>query len=117
MAEHAYTPDREGYDQSVEDLDRIEPRPSYSKGIVALMFVTIIAFTVTCLVFYWNAKTVDQVLIGFFFGCFGFEFGSLAFIKSRKLKYVGGNAANRQVPHVELSEEEENEDSRKADQP
>ena len=114
MADHVKDPDEaqfgEGFDEDAPADDG--GKQSYSKGIVALMIVTIIAFTVACLVFYWNGKAVDAVLIGFFFGCFGFEFGSLAFIKSRKLKYVGGNAANKQVPHVEIAEEDENNDER-----
>ncbi|MBQ3300614.1 MAG: hypothetical protein IJH04_00410 [Eggerthellaceae bacterium] len=102
-----YTPDEEGYGQSLEDLDEIESKTSYSKGIVILCFLTIIAFTVTSFVFLWNGKPLNDTLTGFFFGCFGLEFGSLAFIKSKKLKYVGGNVSNKQVPHVELAEEEE----------
>lgn len=109
MADHAYTPDKEGYEQSLADLEEIEPanKPSYSKFIVVLMFVTIIAFVVTCLVFYWHGKTVDPVLIGFFFGCFGFEFGSLAFIRGRKLKYTGGDPGNKKMPHVETEDDDD----------
>lgn len=86
-----------------------EGKASYSKLIVALMFFTIIAYTVTCFVYLWNGKPLNDLLTGFFFGCFGFEFGSLAFIKSKKLKYFGGNAANKQPGHVEAIEEKEGE--------
>ena len=120
MAEHEkrYTPDKEGYEQSLEDLEQVEAaqKPSYSKFIVFLMFVTIIAYTVTCFVYLWNGKPLNDLLTGFFFGCFGFEFGSLAFIKSKKLKYIGGNAANKQPPHIELAEEDE-EDAQQVHEP
>ena len=116
MAAHAYKPDEEGYEQSLEDLAEVEPRPSYSKVIVLLCFITVIGYTVTCFIYLWNGKPLNDFLTGFFFGCFGLEFGSLAFIKSKKLKYVGGNAANKQVPHVELAEEEEEKEDGKVPQ-
>ena len=72
----------------------------YSKLVVLLCIATIIAFTVTCMVFYWHDKSVDPVLIGFFFACFGMEFGSLAFIKRGEYRYVGGD----KVGHVERIE-------------
>ena len=110
MADHAYySPYEEEYEQSLEDLEEIDPRPSYSKVIVLLCFVTVIGYTVTCFIYLWNGKPLNDFLTGFFFACFGLEFGSLAFIKSKKLKYVGGNPANKQVPHVELIAEEEDE--------
>ena len=115
MAEHmkTYTPDKEGYEESIEDLAGVEEKPpSYSKVIVFLCLVTVIAYTVTCFVYLWNGKPLNDPLTGFFFGCFGLEFGSLAFIKGKKLKYVGGNAANKQLPHVELEEEDEKEDAK-----
>ncbi len=108
MAEHIrkYTPDEEGYEQSLEDLEEIEPRPSYSKVIVFLCLVTVIAFTVTCFVYLWHGKPLNDTLTILFFGCFGLEFASLAFIKGRKVRYVEGNASNKQPPHVEAVEEE-----------
>ena len=110
MADHIKgKADEEQYDMPTEDLEA-EPKPSYSKFIVFLMFVTIIAYTVTCFVYLWNGKPLNDLLTGFFFGCFGFEFGSLAFIKSKKLKYIGGNAANKQPPHVEIIEEDEQDE-------
>ena len=114
MADHekTYTPDKEGYEQSLEDLEAIEPapKPSYSKFIVVLLFITIIAYTVTQLVFMWNGKQLNDVQTICFYSCMGFEFGSLAFIKGRKLRYSPGNAANKQMPHVEPVEEEEEEE-------
>ncbi|MBQ9042295.1 MAG: hypothetical protein IJ111_05710 [Eggerthellaceae bacterium] len=111
MAEHSkeYTPDREGYEQSLKDLDEIEPapKPAYSKVIVALCLVIIIAFTVTSFVYLWNGKPLNDTLTVLFFGCFGLEFASLAFIKGREVRYVEGNAANRQPPHVEAKEEDQ----------
>lgn len=103
MAEHASTP--------IEDeceIDEAEPKPrKYSKLIVALCLVTIIAYTVTCLFYLWNGKPLNDTLTILFFGCFGLEFASLAFIRRGELKYVEGNAANKQMPHVEIKEEED----------
>ena len=109
-----YTPDKEGYEQSLEDLEEIEPKQakesSFSKGIVVLMFITIIAFVQECMFFYWNGKTVDPTLIAGFFLCFGFEFGSLVAVKRGKLKYVAGKFGDKQLGHVEAIEETEEED-------
>ena len=115
MADHLkeYTPTEEGYEQSIEDLEEIEPAPAYSKVIVLLCLVTIIAFTVTCFVYLWNGKPLNDTLTVLFFGCFGLEFASLAFIKGRKIRYVEGNAANKQPPHVEAVEEEAKEEGDK----
>ena len=108
MADHVKAGTRGG--ESAETAQE-EPRPSYSKAIVFLCLMTVIAYTVTCFVYLWNGKPLNDLLTGFFFGCFGLEFGSLAFIKGKKLKYVSGNAANKEMPHVELSVEEEKEDA------
>ena len=117
MADHAYySPYEEKYEKSLENPEGDEPRPSYSKAIVLLCFVTVIGYTVTCFVYMWNGKPLNDILTGFFFACFGLEFGSLAFIKGKKLKYVGGNAANKQMPHVELAEEEEEKEDGKVPQ-
>lgn len=117
MADHAYySPYEEKYEKSLENPKGDEPRPSYSKAIVLLCFVTVIGYTVTCFVYLWNGKPLNDILTGFFFACFGLEFGSLAFIKGKKLKYVGGNAANKQMPHVELAEEEEEKEDGKVPQ-
>jgi len=78
-------------------------RSRYSKFIVLFCILTIIAFTTTCMAFYWNEKEVDPVLIGFFFACFGMEFTSLAFIKRGEYRYVGGDKVGR----VERIEEED----------
>ena len=109
MAEHGYLSPEDEYRMLQEELDEQPPAQagSYSKGIIVLMFITIIAFTVTCLVFYWNGKTVDPVLIAGIFLCFGFEFASLAFIKGKKLKYLGGKFGDKQLGHVEIVEETE----------
>ena len=80
-------------------------KPRYSKVIVAACLVFILAFTVTCLVFYWNAKSVDPVLVGFFFACFGMEFASLAFVTRGKLKYTGSGSGK--VGSVEVQEDEQ----------
>ena len=64
-------------------------KSEYSKFIVALCIVTVIAYTVTCFWFLWNGKPINDILTGFFFACFGMEFASLAFIKRGKLKYTG----------------------------
>ncbi|MBQ9000277.1 MAG: hypothetical protein IJ087_00290 [Eggerthellaceae bacterium] len=114
MADHTRVPygeiaKVEEYDDfdDYDDLEIGKAKPAYSKLVVATCLVLILAFTVTCLVFYWYTKAVDPVLIGFFFACFGVEFASLAFIKGREVRYVEGNPANKQMPHVELKEGED----------
>lgn len=84
-------------------------KPTYSKVIVALCLFTVIAYTVTSFIYLWNGKPLNDVLTALFFGCFGVEFASLAFIKRSKLKYtyISGNPNNKQMPHVELKEEED----------
>ena len=127
MAEHIRDQDKPGYELDYEakykaymdwldenDVTNVpREKGSYSKGVIVLMFITIIAFTVTCLVFYWNDKTVDPVLIAGVFLCFGFEFGSLAFIKGRKIKYATGKFGDKQLGHVETIEETDEEDAGK----
>lgn len=81
-------------------------RSVYSKIIVVLCIVTIIAFTITCMWFYWNERTVDPVLIASFFACFGFEFGSLAFVKRGEYRYVSGDT----VGHVERIEDKDEDE-------
>lgn len=108
MAEHAeeqYDEDFDGW----EELPEEKPKVAYSKLIVATCLILILTFTVACMTFYWNGKSVDPVLIGFFFACFGIEFASLAFIKGRDIRYIEGNPANKQMPHVEIEEEKEDE--------
>lgn len=116
MAEHIreYAPDEEGYEQMLADLEKVkpEPKPAYSKLVVALCLVTIIGFTVTCFVYLWNGKPLNDVLTVLFFGCFGIEFASLAFIKGREIRYVEGNAANKQMPHVEIKEDKDEQVSK-----
>lgn len=73
----------------------------YSKFIVAVCLVTIIAYTVTCLYYLWNGKPLNDTLTILFFGCFGIEFASLAFIKRGELRYVDG-AGERKPSHVEM---------------
>ena len=93
--------------EEFEDLAAEKEKPAYSKVVVGACLVFILAFTVTCLIFYWNSKTVDPVLIGFFFACFGMEFVSLAFIKGREIRYVEGNPANKQMSHIEVKENDD----------
>ena len=87
-----------------------KPERAYSKVIVATCLVLVLAFTVTCLVFMWNGKQLNDTLTAFFFACFGVEFASLAFVTRGKLKYTGGNGANKQMPHVEEKEQEDDSD-------
>ena len=104
MADHAI----ENNDAEPEQLDVLEAeeqKPSYSKLVVAVCIVTVIAYTVTSFFYLWNGKPLNDTLTILFFGCFGLEFASLAFIKGRKVKYTGGNAQNKQLPHIELKEE------------
>ena len=111
MAEHGYMSPEDVYENEIAKLDEMpEPKkkePSFSKGIVVLMFVTIIAFVQECMFFYWNGKTVDPTLIAGFFLCFGFEFGSLVVVKRGKLKYVSGKFGDKQLGHIEETEETE----------
>lgn len=53
----------------------------FSKKIIILMFVTMIIFTVTMIVTFWNFQTVPDMLIEQFFGFFGIEGGALGIIK------------------------------------
>ena len=78
----------------------------YSKLIVLLCLVNIMWYTVTCFWFMWNGKDISDVLTAFFFVCFGIEFGSLAFIKSKEYRYVSGD----KVGHIERIEEQDEKD-------
>ena len=99
----------EAYLEWLDEQDAKAEKPQFSKTIVVFCILTTIAFTVTCLFFYWNGKTIDPVLIGFFFSCYGLEFGSLAFIQRGKLKYVGGKVDGKQMGHVEIEEDDDGE--------
>jgi hypothetical protein len=110
MADHA---EEQYEDDGFEELE-VKQAGQYSKAIVFLCLLTIVAFTVTCFVYLWNGKPLNDTLTVLFFGCFGLEFASLAFIKGRKIRYVEGNPANKQMSHVEVQEEEENEDEHPA---
>ena len=78
----------------------------YSKFIVFFCILTIILFTVSCFFFYWFEKDVDPVLIGFFFACFGMEFGSLAFIRRSEYRWGHGD----KLGYVERVNEEDKND-------
>ena len=88
-------------------MARHRQKAQYSKLIVAVCLALVLAFTVTCLVFLWNGRALNDVLTAFFFACFGVEFASLAFVTRGKLRYTGGNGANRQVGHVETEDGED----------
>lgn len=83
-------------------------KPKYSKIIVALCLVTIIAYTVTCLFYLWNGRPLNDVLTALFFGCFGVEFASLAFVRRGEMRWVEGQG-DKKVGHVEPVEEEKDE--------
>lgn len=53
----------------------------FSKKIIILMFVTMIAFTITMIVTFWKFQAVPDMLIEPFFGFFGIEGGALGIIK------------------------------------
>jgi O-antigen/teichoic acid export membrane protein len=97
--------------EELEEFDDFEEpvrdKPAYSKLIVAVCLVLVLAFTVTCLVYLWFGKPLNDTLTAFFFACFGVEFASLAFVTRGKLKYTGGNGVNRQVGHIETEEDHE----------
>ena len=91
-------------------------KPRYSKLVIAMCIFNVLAYTVACFAFMWNGKPINDVLTAFFFGCFGIEFASLAFIRGREIRFVEGNAGNKQPGHVEVIEETEGEkDAGKAD--
>lgn len=81
-------------------------KPKYSKVIVALCLVTIITYTTVCLYYLWNGKPLNDVLTALFFGCFGVEFASLAFVRRGEMRWVEGQG-DKKVGHVEPVEEEE----------
>ena len=121
MAEHVRESDfcdldyEEKYNAYMEWLDEQEAKAepaSYSKVIVFLCILTTIAFTVTCFVFLWHGKSIDSTLTLCFFGCYGIEFASLAAIKCSKNKHLKGDAAAKQMPKVEIEEEEDGEVSK-----
>ena len=110
MADHikTYTSDEDERDEPIGELEPIEQqKPAYSKVIVATCLLLVLAFTVTCFVFMWNNKPLNDTLTAFFFACFGVEFASLAFVTRGKLKYTGGNGMNRQVGHIETEDDHE----------
>jgi len=85
-------------------------KPRYSKLVVAVCLMACISYTVTCFVFLWNGKPLNDVQTVCFYGCFGIEFASLAFLTRGEYKYIGGNAANKQMPHVEIAEEDKEDE-------
>lgn len=118
MAEHIRDEDKPGYDLEYEakyeaykewldEQDVKREKVPYSKFVVAVCLLTVIAYTVTSFFYLWNGKPLNDTLTVLFFGCFGIEFASLAFIKRGKIKYVEGNPANKQMPHVETEEDED----------
>jgi len=88
-------------------MARHKEKPRYSKLIVAVCLVAVIAYTIVCLYYLWHGKPLNDTLTVLFFGCFGIEFASLAFIKRGEFRYTSG-AGERKVGHVE-SEVSENE--------
>ena len=80
-------------------------KPKYSKIIVALCLVTIIAYTITCMFYLWHGRPLNDVLTALFFGCFGVEFASLAFVRRGEMRWVEGQG-DKKVGHVEPIEEE-----------
>lgn len=103
MAEHAQSNVEDDYEPEPEEI--VPEKPRYSKVIVATCLVLVLAFTVTCLVFIWYGKPLNDTLTAFFFACFGVEFASLAFVTRGKLKYSGGNGVNKQVGHIETGDD------------
>lgn len=53
----------------------------FSKKIIILMFATMILFTVTMVVTFWQFQSIPDALIDPFFGFFGIEGGALGIIK------------------------------------
>lgn len=89
-------------------MARHKQKPKYSKVIVALCLVTIITYTTVCLLYLWHGKPLNDTLTVLFFGCFGVEFASLAFIRRGEMRYVEGQG-DRKMGYVEKVEEEKDE--------
>ena len=53
----------------------------FSKKIIILMFTTMILFTITMIVTFWEFQSVPDALIEPFFAFFGVEGGALGVIK------------------------------------
>jgi hypothetical protein len=118
MAEHLRDQDKPGYDLDYEakynaylewldEQDVQREKTPYSKLIVFLCILTTIAYTVTCFFFQWNGKPIDSTLTLCFFGCYGIEFASLAAIKCSKNRHLKGDSAAKQMPKVEIKEDED----------
>lgn len=76
-------------------------KSGFSKFIVVLCFVVIIAFSSVVLFMYWNGHPVPDSLIYCIFLCFGIEFASLAAVKSAKVKTLGTRV---EMPTVDPSD-------------
>ena len=83
-----------------------EPIP-YSRAVVAVCLLLVVAFTAVQLWFMWNRIPLNDAQTYCFYACFGMEFASLAFIKGRKLKYTEGNGAAKSMPHIAVNDEED----------
>lgn len=92
-------------------------KPRFSKLVVTACLILCVAYTVTCFVFIWNGKPLNDVQTLCFYGCFGIEFASLAFITRGEYKYVGGNQTTKQMPHVEVIEKTEGEGNGEVSKP
>lgn len=90
-------------------MARRKRKTKYSKLIIAMCIFNVLAYTALCFVFMWNGKPINDVLTAFFFGCFGLEFASLAFIRGREIRFVEGNVGSKQLGRVEAIEETEGE--------
>lgn len=63
----------------------------FSKGIVALSFITIIIFTATVFVFSWYYRPIPDSLIYSFFAAMSVELGALAGIRVSKQRVQQNN--------------------------
>lgn len=83
-------------------------KPKFSKLVVTICITLIIVFTATCMFFLWNGRMLNDTLIVLFFGCFGIEFASLAFIRRGEMRWVEGSG-DRKAGHVEKEGEDDQE--------
>lgn len=81
-------------------------KAKFSKLVVTTCIVLIIAFTATCMFFLWNGRMLNDTLIVLFFGCFGIEFASLAFIRRGEMRWIEGSG-DKKVGHVEKESEDD----------
>ena len=67
-------------------LSNLPRKKDFSKFIVVLSILTILAYTVTALYFVWHEKFIPDSLTYSFYGVFGVELSALAGIKIKEAR-------------------------------